>query len=59
MVKGPPYLLKLEIYPAFIIRENINCVRVRLNQLAHGVPLIGRVHERRKSEVEVGILHDR
>jgi len=59
VVKGPP-LLKLKIYPAFIISENINCVRVRLRQLAGlGHPLVSPVHKCRKSTVEVGTLHDR
>lgn len=59
MVKGPPRLPKLEIYPAFIISENIDSVRVGPSQLGHGLPLVSPVHKRRKSKVEVGILCDR
>jgi hypothetical protein len=59
MVKGPPHLPKLEIYPAFIISENIDCVGERLNQLGHGLPLVDPVHRCRVSKVEMGILRDR
>ena len=59
VVKGPPHLPKLEIYPAFIISENIDCVRVRPSQLSHGLPLVGPVHKCRKIKVEVGILRNR
>jgi hypothetical protein len=59
VVKGPPLLPKLEKHPASVIGENINCVRIRLNQLGHGLPLVGPVHKCRKTWVEVGILRDR
>ena len=59
MVKGPPRLPRLEIYPASIISENINNVRVRPSQLGHGLPLVSPVYKCRKSKVEVGILCDR
>lgn len=59
VVKGPPHLPKLEIYPAFIISENINCVRERLNQLSHSLAFVHPIHKCRKTTVEVGILYDR
>jgi len=59
VVKCPPHLPKLEIYPAFIISVDINCFRVRLNQLGHGLPLVDPVHKCRKTKIEVGILRDR
>jgi hypothetical protein len=59
VVKGPPHLPKLEIYPVFLISENINCARARLSQLGQGLRLVGPIHKCRKSRVEVGILHNR
>jgi len=59
VVKGPPHLPKIEIYPTFIICEHINCVRVRLNQLGYSLPFVRPVHKCRKNPVEVRIFRDR
>lgn len=62
VVKGPPRPPRLDIYPAFIIGENIDRFRVGLALArlgGHELRLVGPVRECRETLVKVGILRDR